>query len=126
EKNVAWAGMDPPLSEPGVRRADALAHVLRDAGISAIYSTHWKRCKDTAVPLAKLLGDSITIDEQNGFDRFARRIRDENPGRRVLVIGHSDTVPQILEQLVGAPVKSFGAIEYDVMFVVTIPDSGRP
>ena len=51
---------DSPLSEAGVQRAQALVRVVEDAGVSAIYSTQFKRNHDTVQPLSHRLGVSIT------------------------------------------------------------------
>ncbi|MGZ9174837.1 MAG: SixA phosphatase family protein [Candidatus Binatia bacterium] len=50
-----WEGEDPPLVAAGEARAQALAETLRDAGITRIVTTQWRRTRDTAQPLAKLL-----------------------------------------------------------------------
>ncbi len=52
---------DPALSETGKKRAAALVAELRDAGISAIYASEFRRTQETAGPLAKSLGlETIT------------------------------------------------------------------
>jgi broad specificity phosphatase PhoE len=57
----ADATKDPDLSEAGRARAEALAKTLRDANITAIYATEFKRTQQTAAPLAKILGITVTI-----------------------------------------------------------------
>jgi hypothetical protein len=47
---------DPPLNEDGARRAQALASVLKDAGVRAIYVSQYARAQQTAEPLARGLG----------------------------------------------------------------------
>ncbi len=59
---------NPPLSEAGMRRAEALAQTLGDAGVSAIYTTQFKRTTDTAAPLAALAGAAVTTLEVNHDD----------------------------------------------------------
>ena len=59
----AGAGMmanDPDLAEAGRARAESLATALKDAGITAIYATQFKRTQQTAAPLAKALGVPVT------------------------------------------------------------------
>ena len=51
---------DPPLTEAGVARSQALARLLSTAGIKAIYTSQYTRAKQTAEPLAKQLGLSVT------------------------------------------------------------------
>jgi broad specificity phosphatase PhoE len=125
ERHVTFAGTDPPISKQGARRAEALAHALRDAGIGAIYSTHWRRNRETAAPLARLLGDSVQVVGQGDAAVFARRVVAENRNGAALVVGHSDTIPQILAALTGQPVTPFPAGEFDGMYVVTRFGDGR-
>ena len=47
---------DPDLSDAGRARAESLAAALKDAKITAIYTTEFKRTQQTAAPLAKALG----------------------------------------------------------------------
>ncbi len=56
----ADATKDTDLSEAGRSRADILAKTLRDAGITAIYTSEFKRTQETAAPLAKALGINPT------------------------------------------------------------------
>jgi len=44
---------DPDLSLEGRKRADALAHILKDSQITAIFVTEFKRTQKTAAPTAK-------------------------------------------------------------------------
>ena len=52
---------DPDLSEAGRARAASLAVMLKDAGIKAIYTTEYKRTRQTAEPLAKAIGVTATV-----------------------------------------------------------------
>jgi broad specificity phosphatase PhoE len=122
EKNTEWAGADQPLSTAGMLRAQELAHVLGKTDIAAIYVTPWARTRQTAEPLARLLGDSLTV-----VDSIATTVRGvlAHGGATVLVVGHSNTVPQILARLVGDRGLESLAVGYDDLFVVTL-DPHRP
>jgi phosphohistidine phosphatase SixA len=95
---------DPPLTAEGKQRAKALADTLRDAGVTAIITSQWKRAKDTAQPLADLLKITPevipTADPPHGYFQATanalRRLKDDT----VLVVGHI-TVPNIIAQLGG-------------------------
>ena len=122
EKNTEWAGADQPLSTAGMLRAQELAHVLGKTDIAAIYVTPWARTRQTAEPLARLLGDSLTVVDS--IDATVRGVL-AHGGATVLVVGHSNTVPQILARLVGDRGLESLAVGYDDLFVVTL-DPRRP
>ncbi len=56
---------DPDLSAAGRARADHLAEALKDAKITAIFATEFKRTQQTAAPLAKALGLTVKIVSSN-------------------------------------------------------------
>jgi broad specificity phosphatase PhoE len=51
---------DGSLAEAGAVRARRLVDVLKDAGVTAIYTTRYKRTRETAAPLAAALGIAAT------------------------------------------------------------------
>ena len=120
---------DSPLTEAGERRAQALARAAGEAGVSAVYTTQFKRSHDTAEPLARQLGVGVTempVNLQSPGDygkRLAADVIAKHRGRTVVVVGHANTVASIVEGLTGraAPL---GEIQYGDMFVVTVPPSG--
>src|SRR5437762_589228 len=61
-EKVVNGSKDPSLTPEGEKRAELLARMLRDAGVSAIYSTPFQRTRNTAAPLAKRLGIAVTVD----------------------------------------------------------------
>ena len=124
EKNVVFAGADPPLSDAGRRRAQVLARVLRDANVKAILSTHFARTRETARPLADSTGDSITVVSQDDPDRLASEVWTHHRGEAVLIVGHSDTVPAIVRSLSGAQVPAYREGEFDRLYVITRRGSG--
>jgi broad specificity phosphatase PhoE len=119
---------DPALSPAGLARATALAAVLRDAGIEAIYTTQYQRTRDTAAPLARHLGLSPVIVETGGQAAdhgraVAAKVLAEEAGRTVLVVGHSNTVPAIVRGLGATDTGSIADDEYHNLFIVQIAGS---
>ena len=107
---------DPSLSEAGRARAASLATVLKDADIRAIFVTEFKRTQETAAPLAKALG--ITPMTMVSKDPSALIQQLKKISGNALVVGHSNTVPDMIKALgVGAPVV-IGDNDYDNLFVV--------
>ena len=114
---------DPELSEAGRQRAAELARVLGDANITAIYSTPFIRTEKTAAPLAEKLGLEVTITPitRTFVQDLAATLRSQHAGETVLVVGHSNTVPQTITAL-GVPLDNLEEREYDWLFVVTLVD----
>lgn len=117
-------GDDPPLSEAGGKRAAALRHALEKSGVSAIYATQYRRTQQTVEPLAKAL--KITPKQLDAAkpEALVAQIRQKHRGGTVLVAGHSNTIPEIIDAL-GAPhAPDIEDRDYDDLFVVTIPKGG--
>ena len=110
---------NPDLNEDGLARAEHLGKMLSEAGIKFIYSTDFKRTVGTGEPLAKLLGISITKynPRESGV---LQKIISESGNSPVLIIGHSNTVPEMVNELIGS--KKFPFLEeteYDKLFIVS-------
>jgi broad specificity phosphatase PhoE len=120
---------DERLTEAGRARAGRLAEMLRKSGISAIYSTDTERTVGTVQPLANSLGLKVRIYEakpvDGGFDirPFVESLKSEVPDGIVLVVGHSDSVPPLLQALGCSEDVSIASDEYDNLFVV-VPKRG--
>ena len=109
---------DSELSTEGVGRAFKLRDLLRESGITHIFTSELRRAIDTARPLADALG--VTPQRLPGTDieALASRLGSLGAGARALVVGHSNTLPLILRALkVDAPVTIADA-DYDNLFIV--------
>jgi phosphohistidine phosphatase SixA len=108
---------DPDLSEAGQARARSLASLLRDAGIREIYVTEYKRTQQTAAPLAKALGLTPIVIAAKDTAGLASRLK-QGAGA-ALVVGHSNSVPDVIAALgVSTPV-TVADTEFDHLFIVT-------
>ena len=117
---------DAVLSPTGEARAQRLAHVLKDLGISAIYTTQFKRTIQTATPLANLLKIKLLAYEQTDVDGIVKEIQREHSKEVVMVVGHRSTVPRILKQFGANEPVALGSSEYDSLFVLTLPLDQSP
>jgi broad specificity phosphatase PhoE len=113
---------DAQLSDVGRSRARALAALLRDAGIEAVYSTDFARTRDTARPTAESLQKPVEIYDGDGLEAFAKELRAK--GNRALVVGHSDTTPELVKLLGGDPGAPIADEEYDRIYVLTLSAEG--
>ena len=117
---------DTRLSEAGEARAQLLARLLKDSGITVIYTSQFQRTIKTAEPLARVLKItpvSIPAADQKGlFDH----IRAENRADVVLIVGHDSSVPVLLKMF-GHPVDiKIAPTEYSNLFVLVPKDGGPP
>ena len=118
----ADASKDSDLSEAGRVRAEALANMLKDANIRAIYATEFKRTQQTAAPLAKALGIKITVRPAKATD-FALKLRAEHGN--ALVVGHSNTIPDLIKALgISEPI-TIGENDYDNLLEVMLDEKPR-
>jgi broad specificity phosphatase PhoE len=113
-------GADPDLSAAGRARAESLAAMLKDARIGQIFITEFKRTRQTADPLAKLLGVEPTVITQKEGLALVQRL--QSASGPVLVVGHSNTVPEIIKALGVAEAVSVDDTEFDNLFIV-VPGS---
>jgi broad specificity phosphatase PhoE len=116
---------DPLLSAVGRARARSLARHLRTAGVKQVYVTQYKRTALTAAPLAAAAGLKPTTIPSNARQELVDRMRRDNPNDVVLVVGHSDSVPEVLRLLGHPEPVTIGPAEYDNLFVA-IPNKGGP
>ena len=108
---------DPELSPAGHARAKALAGVLKDANITAIFTTEFKRTQQTAEPLARLLGIQSTPIGSRDQQKLLEAIKDVKGN--VLVVGHSNTVPAVIKALGVSTAVELDDSEYDNLFIVS-------
>jgi broad specificity phosphatase PhoE len=121
---------DSPLTDDGAGRAQALVGVAENAGVSAIYTTQFRRNHDTAKPFSDRTNVAVTempVDLQNPGDygkRLAKDILEKHAGQTVLIVGHSNTIPLIIEALTGRA-GLVNDVQYRDLFIVTIPPAGQ-
>jgi broad specificity phosphatase PhoE len=114
----ADATKDPDLSEAGRARAEALAKTLRDANITAIYATEFKRTQQTAAPPAKALGITVTILPAKDNAALIAKLRASTGN--ALIVGHGDTIPDLIKALGISDPINIAENDYDNLFAVVL------
>jgi phosphohistidine phosphatase SixA len=127
---------DPPLNEKGVARAQELARMLSDANIKTIITSQYARTKLTAEPLAKQANVAVTpvslslspsnprmVSEQSTAEVTNKIL--ERGGESVLVIGHSNSIPDVIKMLGGDVTPVIDEKKFDDLFVVTVYAKGK-
>ncbi len=114
----AGQGRDPELSEAGRARAQALAHVLVDAELDALFVTQFIRTRQTAAPLAAITGLTPQPYAANDAQDLAARLLQHHAGQRVLVVGHSNTLDDLAAALGANGLADLAESQFDRLFVV--------
>ncbi|MDH3266171.1 MAG: histidine phosphatase family protein [Gammaproteobacteria bacterium] len=121
---------DPSLSGAGKRRVAELTRQLVDAdvvaGIDAIWSTELKRAVETAQPLADQLDLPINIYPASDTETVLETILKNHKGRIILVVGHSNTLPELIANLGASKnVPPIAQNEFDNIYIISIPWFGK-
>lgn len=127
---------DPGLSEAGQRRAAELARQLVDAdvvaGVDAIYTTQYLRTRETGRIIAaahrEMLDRDLPVNTYDAGDTetVLEEILGNFKGKIVLVVGHSDTLPELIANLGASKlVPPIAEQEYDNIYIISIPWFGK-
>ncbi len=124
-EKVQDGSADPALTPEGVARADELAYVFEHVGLDAVYSTPYQRTKQTVLSTAKRKNLEVRLYSPGDPD-FLRRVLEEHSGGSVLIVGHSNTIPSLANQLTGR--SEFSDLDdgiYDNLFIASVPAEGK-
>ena len=135
-EKAAGQSQDPPLSEAGTIRSVALARMLSESDVKGIYISQFLRTRQTAEPLADKLGIEASAISLGVKSNNPREISDESlqalvaginkhVGEAVLIVGHSNSIPEVIRMLGGDIVPKIEESSFDDLFVVTMYSSGR-
>lgn len=117
---------DPALNAKGQARAQALGETLAGEPLQAAYSTDFQRTRQTAQPAVQAHQIEVTTyDAKQPAAEFATQLRQRHVGGSVLVVGHSNTVPDIVAALCECKVPPLDETEYDRLSIVEIA-AGKP
>jgi phosphohistidine phosphatase SixA len=112
---------DPELTAIGEFRALNIAKQLSEVGITKIFSTKYKRTIQTAQPLADYLGLEIEHYDPRHLSEFADKIK--NMQGNFLIVGHSNTTPQLTQLISSKEVNPIHEGEYDNLYQVIISEN---
>jgi phosphohistidine phosphatase SixA len=116
-------GNDPALTTQGKLRANNIAQTLERANITNIYSTSYTRTQQTAQPLANSLSLSVQNYDPNQLTTFANQLKTMTGS--TLVVGHSNTTPELISLLGGDVVDPIAEDEFDRLYQVIISNNGQ-
>jgi phosphohistidine phosphatase SixA len=114
---------DPPLTEGGTQRAAALAKAIDPKALVAVYATPFTRTRSTAAPCAEAAGIPVIEYPPDDTAGLVAEIREVRKGS-VLVVGHSNTVPEILTALGASEAVTLTDDDFGDLFVVALAPDG--
>jgi len=91
--------IDPELSQKGLGRAMHWAEILNDVELDAIYSTDYERTTMTAAPTS--VKKDLTVQYYDPSDIDIEQFKIDNLGKKVLVVGHSNSTPEFVNKMLG-------------------------
>jgi 2,3-bisphosphoglycerate-dependent phosphoglycerate mutase len=113
-------GADPALTACGVARAEALASDLAGVKLSAVYATPYQRTQQTAAIIAKSQQLGVQTYDPRQADTLVDKITAQP--QPVLIVGHSNTVPQLVTQLSGIAMAELNEQDYSMLYQVITAD----
>jgi len=112
---------NPSLSTEGLARAEALAQRLRDVPLAAVFATEFRRTQQTAQPAATAHGLVVQAYYARGpAADIAAQWKQKHRAGTVLVVGHSNTVPDLVAALCGCTAAPMDETEYDRVSIVRV------
>jgi phosphohistidine phosphatase SixA len=117
------AAPDTVLSPAGQQRAECLAQVLKDASIKRIFVSDVKRTQQTAEPLAKALNIKPVVVPAKDINTLVRDVF-YGTGGNALVVGHSDSLPLVIQRVQAGTIPPIGENEYDGLYLLTVLEGG--
>ena len=114
---------DPPLSAAGEQRAEKLAAMLAASGIRQIFVTEYRRTAQTAAPLAARLKLTPVTTSARNADALLEQVR--RAEGNVVLVGHSNTLPELLKKLGIADTITIADSDYDDLFIVSRDTAGK-
>ena len=122
EKAVA---IDPPLSAAGVERAHRWAEMFASAGVDYVYTSEALRTRETGGIIAEALGVGVEAYPTNDPEGLIEQIGDFHADDVVVVVGHTETIPDMLSALGAFDLYEWDLSDYARFFVV-VPGDGVP
>jgi 2,3-bisphosphoglycerate-dependent phosphoglycerate mutase len=124
-EKVIESGSDPELKPEGVKRAESFVGLFTKASIDAIYSTNYKRTRNTVAPLANAKGLTVnTYSSMKAAD--LESLLTKHAGGTIVIAGHSNTIPEIANALVGEKkFEQFADDDYGNILVISVTSVGK-
>ena len=111
---------NPVLTKAGKSRSEQLARWFQAKDIEDIWSSDYHRTRDTAKPLLMQLGLELRIYDPGDQSVLVNHLSDRR--RNALIVGHSNTIPELARLLCECAIADMDESEHDRLIVITIAD----
>ena len=115
------SGDDPDLNKVGILRSHQLADWFQDKDIKDIWSSDHKRTRDTAKPLVTSLGFDLNIYDPGDQSALVEILTSRK--NTALIVGHSNTIPDLARLLCDCSIADMDDSEYERLIVISFIDS---
>lgn len=110
---------NPNLNIAGEKRAQNWAEYFKGTPIDAVYSTNYNRTIQTATPTA--FSNNLKVDTYDPSNMYDSIFQKNTKGKRVLIVGHSNTTPVFANKILGEnKYENMADDDNATLFIVTI------
>ena len=119
-EKVPDGSRDPVLTAVGLRRSEQLAIWFKDKDLIDIWSSDYHRTRDTAAPVLAQTGLELRLYDPGDQAALVKQLFDRQ--QNALVVGHSNTIPDLARLLCGCTISDMDYTEHDRLIVVMVVD----
>jgi broad specificity phosphatase PhoE len=113
---------NPDLNKKGLERAKKWATYFKNIKLDAVYATNYNRTQQTATPTAE--SKKLVIKSYNPSKMYDPIFQQNTKGKRVLVVGHSNTTPVFANKILGEKkYDNMNDSDNASLYIVTISDT---
>lgn len=117
---------DPNLTNEGHFRAAKLKEILATISLNKIYSTDYNRTQQTAKPTSNAQEIEVASYNPRALNDFGNMLLQTKKGENILVVGHSNTTPKLLNYFMKETVvESISESDYGNLYIVNIDNEGN-
>lgn len=118
---------DPLLTPEGTARAERLGRILAEADLDSVYASPYRRTQLTAEPVQRRgKTPPVTTYRPDQQAEWFPTVLEHSRGEKLLVVGHQNTIPQLLNQLDGSlRFDNIPDLDYGRFYVVATQGVGK-
>jgi phosphohistidine phosphatase SixA len=119
---------DPPLSEAGIARGIALEKYMADKKLDTVFTSLYKRAALTGLSVSfpqSLPHIQLKQWPQTDLNDFIKRLKKISGNRNLLIVGHTNTIPPMVQALSGQSIAAIPEDVYNIIYTITISGTGK-